>query len=131
VQSDQTYRGILGRIREQARTYIRKQIELPRQEIGELVAANLRALVWFAAALVLAWLALVAIVVLVVAIIALVLPLWAAALLTVLLMAGGAALTGFVGYKKLVLHGPERTIGQVKETVRWLKTRVLGRSASS
>src|SRR5207237_1113370 len=37
------YRTLLGRIRENVRTYIRKQLELPRQEIAEILAANERA----------------------------------------------------------------------------------------
>ncbi len=125
------YGSLIGRIRENVRTYIRKQIELPKQEISELIQANLRALLWFAIALLCIWLFLVTFVVLVVALIALLLPLWAAALLALALFAAIAAVCGYVGYKKLVLHGPDRTIKQLKETARWLKTRLLGRSASS
>lgn len=125
------YGGLIGRIRENVRTYVRKQIELPKQEITELIQANLRAVLWFAIALLCIWLFLITFVVLVVALIALLLPLWAAALLTLALFAVIAAVCGYVGYKKLVLHGPDRTIAQLKETARWLKTRLLGRNASS
>ncbi|MBM4421365.1 MAG: phage holin family protein [Chloroflexi bacterium] len=131
MDGEPTYRGLIGRIRERAQAYVRKQIELPKQEIGELIAANLRAVIWFAVALALVWLALVSFVVLVIALLAIVLPLALAALAAFLLFAIVAGLVGYIGYKKLVLHGPDRTIRQVKETVRWLKTRVLGRSASS
>ena len=41
------YRTLLGRIRNNVRLYIRKQLELPRQEIAEIVQANLRAAMWF------------------------------------------------------------------------------------
>ena len=42
----------------------------------------------------------------------------------------GAGITGFVGYKRLDLRGPTRSINSVKETIRWAKQRLLGRSAS-
>lgn len=41
------YRTLLGRVRDNVRLYIRKQLELPRQEIAEIVQANLRAAIWF------------------------------------------------------------------------------------
>ena len=44
------YRTLLGRIKGNVRLYIRKQLELPKQEIAEIVRANLRALVWFGVA---------------------------------------------------------------------------------
>ncbi len=121
---------MLGRIRSNVRTYIRKQLELPRQEIAEIIRANLRAAMWFGIALALVFAALVALVVFVIALVNLVLPLWAAALVVLLLLLGGAALAGWIGYKRLELHGPTRTINSLKETVRWAKTRLLGRSAS-
>jgi uncharacterized membrane protein YqjE len=124
------YRTLLGRIRENVRTYIRKQLELPRQEIQEIVQANLRALVWFGIAFAFALATLIALTVLVIAVIAIFLPLWAAALIVLVLFALGAALTGFRGYKKLDLRGPTRSINSLKETVRWAKARLLGRSAS-
>jgi hypothetical protein len=132
------YRTLLGRIRENARAYIRKQLELPRQEIAEIVRANLRAAVWFGVAAAFALGFLVAFVVLVIALIVLALravaglddPLWAAALITMLLFAVGAGLCGYVGYRKLDLRGPTRTINSMKETIRWAKARLLGRSAS-
>jgi uncharacterized membrane protein YqjE len=124
------YRTLLGRIRENVRTYIRKQLELPRQEIQEIVQANLRALVWFGIAFAFAMATLIALTVLVIAVIAIFLPLWAAALIVLVLFALAAALTGFRGYKKLDLRGPTRSINSFKETVRWAKARLLGRSAS-
>ena len=63
-------------------------------------------------------------------IVALVLPLWASALIVLVLFLALAALSAWIGYKRLELHGPERTINSVKETVRWAKARLLGRSAS-
>jgi len=124
------YRTLLGRLRANLRTYIRKQLELPRQEIAEIVRANLRAAIWFGLAAAFGLGSLVALVVLAVALVALLLPLWAAALAVVALTAGAAAVTGYVGYRRLVLHGPTRTINSVKETIRWAKARLLGRSAS-
>jgi uncharacterized membrane protein YqjE len=124
------YRTLLGRIRENVRTYIRKQLELPRQEIQEIVQANLRALVWFGIAFAFALATLIALTVLVIAVIAIFLPLWVSALIVLVLFAVAAALTGFRGYKKLDLRGPTRSINSFKETVRWAKARLLGRSAS-
>src|SRR6266850_4423095 len=124
------YRTLLGRIRDNVRLLIRKQLALPQQEIAEIVRANLRALMWFGIALAFVLGSLVALTVLVVAIIAIFLPLWAAALIVLLLFVGLAALTGLRGYKKLELHGPTRTINSFKETMRWAKARLLGRTAS-
>ena len=74
--------------------------------------------------------ALVSLTVLVIALIALVLPWWASALIVFVLFLALAGLTGFTGYKKLDLRGPTRSINSFKETVRWAKARLLGRTAS-
>jgi uncharacterized membrane protein YqjE len=124
------YRTLLGRIRENVRTYIRKQLELPRQEIAEIVRANLRAAMWFGIAFAFVLCTLVALTMLVIAVIAIWLPLPVAALVALLLFLALAALTGWIGYKKLELRGPTRTINSLKETMRWAKARLLGRSAS-
>ena len=124
------YRTLLGSVREKVRTYVRKQLELPRQEIAEIVRANVRALMWFGIALAFAFGALIALTVLVIALIAILLPWWASALIVLVIFLALAALTGFRGYKKLDLRGPTRSINSFKETVRWAKARLLGRSAS-
>jgi len=124
------YRTLLGRVRTNVRSYIRKQLELPRQEIAEIVRANVRAVIWFGVALAFAFGALIALTVLVIALIALFLPWWASALIVLVVFLALAALTGWTGYKKLDLRGPTKTINSVKETVRWAKARLLGRSAS-
>ena len=124
------YRTLLGRIRNNVRLYIRKQLELPRQEIAEIVRANLRAAMWFGIAFAFVLGTLIALTVLVIAVIAIWLPLWASALIVLLLFIALAALTGYIGYKKLDLRGPTRSINSLKETMRWAKARLLGRSAS-
>ena len=124
------YRTLLGRVRDNVRLYIRKQLELPRQEIAEIVRANLRAAMWFGVALAFVFGTLIALTVFVIALVSLVLPFWAAALVVLLLFLALAALTGYIGYKKLELRGPTRTITSLKETMRWAKARLLGRSAS-
>jgi uncharacterized membrane protein YqjE len=124
------YRTLLGRVRDNVRLYIRKQLELPRQEIAEIVQANLRAAMWFGVALAFVLCTLVALTVTIIAVIAIWLPLPVAALITLVLFLLLAGLTGFVGYKKLELRGPTRTINSLKETMRWAKSRLLGRSAS-
>ena len=124
------YRTLLGRVRANARAYIRKQLELPRQEIAEIVRANLRAAVWFGVAFAFVLGSLVALTVFVIALIALALPLWLAALAVLLLFAATAGLTAWIGYKRLELRGPTRTINSLKETVKWAKAHLLGRSGS-
>src|SRR5438067_12082471 len=44
------YQTLLGRIRDNIRLYIRKQIELPKQEIAEIIRANVRAARWIGVA---------------------------------------------------------------------------------
>jgi uncharacterized membrane protein YqjE len=124
------YRTLLGRIRDNVRLYIRKQLELPRQEIAEIVRANLRAAMWFGVAFAFVMGTIIALTVLVIAVIAVWLPLWAAALVVFVLFIALAGLTGYIGYKKLDLRGPTRSINSLKETMRWAKARLLGRSAS-
>jgi uncharacterized membrane protein YqjE len=124
------YRTLLGRVRDNVRLYIRKQLELPRQEIAEIVRANLRAAMWFGVALAFVLCTFIALTVLVIAVIAIWLPFPVAALITLLLFLALAGITGWVGYKKLELRGPTRTIKSLKETMRWAKSRLLGRSAS-
>jgi uncharacterized membrane protein YqjE len=124
------YRTLIGRIRDNVRTYIRKQLLLPRQEIAEIVQANLQAVKWLGIALALLLLFLVSFVFLIVAIIAIWLPLPVAALVVTLLLALATGLTGWRGYKKLELRGPTRSIDSFKETVTWAKARLLGRSES-
>ncbi|HKY50576.1 MAG TPA: phage holin family protein [Candidatus Limnocylindria bacterium] len=124
------YGTLLGRVRDNVRLYIRKQLELPRQEIAEIVRANLRAAMWFGVALAFVLCTLVALTVTIIAVIAIWLPLPIAALIVLVLFLLLAGLTGWIGYKKLELRGPTRTINSVKETMRWAKSRLLGRSAS-
>ena len=175
------YRTLLGRIRGNIRTYIRKQLELPRQEIAELLAANMRAAIWLGIAAALAFTTLITLVVLVIALVALLPRDWLGTLVLGLSIGAAVALlvlgirgrmilpgllgaivliaigvvaflflpelvlaallltialsiltgaTGYGGYRRLQLHGPTRTINSIKETIRWAKTRLLGRSAS-
>ena len=124
------YRTLLGRIRANVGTYIRTQLELPRQEIAEIVQANLRAAKWLGIAAGLGLLALFSLVLLFIAVIAIWLPLPLAALIVTLLLAGGAGFTGYRGVKAIEIRGPQRTITSMKETVRWAKARLLGRNAS-
>ena len=124
------YRSLLARIRSNVRLYIQRQLELPRQEIAEIVQANLVAAKWFGIASALVLMSLVALTVFLIGLVAIWLPLWASALIVLLVLVGLAALTGYRGYRKLELRGPTRSINSFKETVRWAKARLLGRSAS-
>jgi ABC-type multidrug transport system fused ATPase/permease subunit len=124
------YSTLIGRIRNNVRTYIRKQIELPKQEIAEIVKANLSAVKWFGIALAFVFLTLIAFAVFIIGLLAIWLPLWAASLVALALFGGLTAFFGWGGYKRLELRGPTRSIQSLKETVRWAKARVLGRNAS-
>src|SRR2546428_1053114 len=110
------YRTLLGRIRGNIRTYIRKQLELPRQEIAELVAANMRAAIWLGIATALAFTTLITLVVLIIALVALVprdwlgavvlgLSIGAAVALLVLAIRGRMILPGLFGAGVLVAIG--------------------------
>ena len=112
------------------RTYIRKQIELPKQELAEIARANLKALKWLGLAFAFLLLTLIAFAVFVIGLLAIWLPLWAAALVALVLFGGVTAFFGWGGYRRLELRGPTRSIQSVKETVAWAKARVLGRNAS-
>lgn len=124
------YKTLFGRVRSNVRALIRKQLELPKQEIAEIVRANLNAAKFFAIAAVFGLLVLIALVVLVIALLAILLPWWLSALVVLLLCGALAALFGYLGYKRLELRGPTRSINSLKETVQWAKARLLGRSAS-
>lgn len=124
------YRTLLGRIRDKVRAYIGKQLALPRQEIAEIVKANLQAAKWFGLALLFILLSLIALTIFLIALVATFLPLWASALLVMLLLATGAGFASWAGSRRLELRGPTRSIESVKETIRWAKDRLLGRNAS-
>lgn len=124
------YRTLIGRIRNNVRAYVRKQIELPKQEIAEILKANLNAAKWFGVAFAFGLLTLISFAVFVIGLIAIWLPLWASALIALVLFAAITAFVGYGGYKRLELRGPTRSIQSFKETVRWAKARVLGRNAS-
>ena len=124
------YTTLIGRMRGKVRTYIRKQIELPKQEIAEIIKANLNAAKWFGIAIAFLFLTLIAFAVFVIGLIAIWLPLWAAALIALVLFGGVTAFLAWGGYKRLALRGPTRSIQSVKETVAWTKARVLGRNES-
>ena len=88
------YRTLLGRIRENVRTYIRKQLELPRQEIAEILEANKRAAMWLGVAAGLGFMTLITLVVLLVGLLAMVPRNWLGIL--VLALSVGAAFAVFV-----------------------------------
>src|SRR5438477_12774924 len=120
------YTTLIGRIRNNVRTYLRKQIELPKQELAEILKANLNAVKWFGIAFALLFMTIIALAVFVIGLIAIWLPLWASALIALLLFGGLTAFFGWGGYKRLELRGPTRSIQSIKETVRRAEARVLG-----
>ncbi len=84
-----SYRSTLGDLREHVRSYVAKQLLLPRQEIAELVSANLAAARWIGIAAALVLLAAIGFVVLLVTVLALAPQLWLGTL--VLALAAGVA----------------------------------------
>ena len=124
------YKSLFGRVRSNVRALIRKQLELPKQEIAEIVKANLNAAKFFGVALAFTFLALIGLVVFIIALIAIVLPWWLAALIVLVVFALLAALFGYLGYKRIELRGPTRSINSFKETIQWAKARLLGQSKS-
>ena len=88
------YRTLLGRIRDNVRLYIRKQLELPRQEIAEILEANKRAAIWLSVAVAFAFMTLITLVVLLVALVAMVPRNWLGIL--VLALSVGSAVAVFV-----------------------------------
>ncbi|OLC51708.1 MAG: hypothetical protein AUH85_18525 [Chloroflexi bacterium 13_1_40CM_4_68_4] len=179
-----SYRSLFGSLREHVRAYITKQLLLPRQEITELIRANLRAAMWFGIAAALLFFGVIALLVLLIALLALLPREWlgalvfalatgvgvavlfagvrsrslgtallalvaglviaaiglaaylflpelalAAMLVTLILIVGGA-LCAVVGYRRLELRAPERSIRSVKETITWVRATLLGRSGS-
>lgn len=124
------YKSLFGRVRSNVRTLIRKQLELPKQEIAEIVRANLNAAKFFGIAAAFALLAMIGLVVFVIALVAILLPWWLSALIVLLLFGLLAALFGYMGYKRLELRGPTRSINSVKETIQWAKARLLGQTRS-
>src|SRR5436309_15249245 len=130
------YRTLLGRIRNNVRLYILKQLQLPRHAFAGFIPANVGAVKWFGVALAFGLATLIAFTVLVIALVAAFLQtlgVWAmavAALIVFVWFIGMAALTGYRGYKKHELRGPTLSIEAFKETVRWAKVLLLGRTAS-
>ena len=66
-----SYRSLIGDIRDKVRAYIAKQLLLPRQEIAEIVQANVRAAAWMGAGVAVLLLGLVAFVVFLITVLAL------------------------------------------------------------
>ena len=124
------YKTLFGRVRSNVRALVRKQLELPRQEIAEIVRANLGAAKFFGIAAGFLLLTLIALVVFLIALVAIFLPWWASALIVLVLCGLLTGLFGYLGYKRVELRGPTRSINSLKETVQWAKARLLGRSAS-
>jgi hypothetical protein len=66
-----SYRSLIGDIRDKVRAYVAKQLLLPRQEIAEILKANLRAAAWIGAGIGVLVLGLIGFVVFLIALIAL------------------------------------------------------------
>ena len=100
---------------------VRLEIQHGRQEVGERVGQNVRAAIFFGIAAGLALLGLIALVVLLIALLALILPLWASALIWLVILVAAAALFAFLGKNRIRSPVPEETIESVKEDIAWAK----------
>jgi len=124
------YKTLFSRVRSNLRALVRKQLELPKQEIAEIIRANLRAAKFLGIAVGFLLLTLIALVVFLIALVAIFLPWWLSALIVLILCGALTGLFGYMGYKRIELRGPTRSINSFKETIQWAKARLLGRSAS-
>ena len=103
-------------------TLIRKEIELAKQEVGELVKTKVQAFGLIAIAAVVGLLFLPFILLTFLEILAIWLPRWSASLIITLLMLAVAAALVLVAKKKLGKKvKPEKTINSLKEDVEWAK----------
>lgn len=124
------YKTLFSRVRSNLRALVRKQLELPKQEIAEIIRANLGAAKFLGIAIGFLLLTLIALVVFLIALVAIFLPWWLSALIVLILCGALTGLFGYMGYKRIELRGPTRSINSFKETIQWAKARLLGRSAS-
>ncbi len=103
-------------------TLIRKEIELAKQEVGDLVKTKVQAFGLIAVAVIVGLLILPFILLTVLEILAIWLPRWSASLIVTLLMLALAGALVFVAKKKLGKNvKPEKTINSLKEDVEWAK----------
>ena len=101
---------------------VRKEIELARSEITELVRSKLLAVGSVAAAAVLGVLIAPFLLLTLTELLAIWLPRWAAAgIVTVIMMAGAVGAILFARSKFRSKFKPERTIRSVKEDIEWVK----------
>ena len=116
-----------------ARELARGEVELARAEMREQFQAAVRGAIFGGIALVAAMLALVWVFVLEMLILDEVMPLWAAALITLATLAVLAAVVGLLAYGqfKRVTVVPRKTVNSVKEDIRWLKDQMRSLRTSS
>jgi uncharacterized membrane protein YqjE len=100
---------------------VRLEIQHGRQEVGERVGQNVRAAIFFGIAAGFALLGLIALVALLIALLALILPLWASALIWLVIFLAAAALFAFLGKTRIRNPVPQQTIASVKEDMAWAK----------
>ena len=98
-----SYRSLIGDLREKVRAYVAKQLLLPRQEIAEIIRANLKAGAWIAAGIAVLFLGLIAFVMLLITLLALLPQEWLGAL--VLAFAAGVAIALLVAGFRMGVGG--------------------------
>ena len=99
----------------------RLELQRGRQEVGERMGQTARGAALLGAAAAFALLALIALVVLLIVLLALLLPLWAAALIWLVIFVVVAVILAYLGKNRLRSPVPEETIESVKEDIEWAK----------
>ncbi len=117
---------LAGEFVEQAGVLVQQEIQLAKQELGEMAHSTLRAAIFFAVALVallVAFISLVAFLILGIG--------WlvggylaSTAIVFVLVFVAIGALLGWMGKQRLRISMPEQTIESVKEDLEWAKAQL-------
>jgi hypothetical protein len=116
-------RGDFSGIVDDLRLIAQKEVELARAEMREQFGITTQSLIYGAVTGVLAMLLLTFTFVTVMLVLDTFMPLWAAALVTTLIVGGLAALTGMMAYSmfKRISVVPKRTMDSINEDVKWAK----------
>ena len=104
----------------------RKEVQLAKAELSETVGFTTRSLAFGGAALLMALLTAVFVFVTVLFVLDTFMPLWAAALVTTLILGALTALAGFMALQqfKRISVVPKRTLESVREDVTWAKSQM-------
>jgi len=116
-------RGELGQIGDALRVLGEKQAALAKAEVREQLSQSGKVAALGAAALVFGSIAMVFVSLTIMFVLWVALPMWAAGLVTTVLLVAASALTGLMAYRhfKGVSPMPKRTAASLREDVTWVK----------